>query len=88
MHGLEKLNHLNRLETAKLFVKRYEKLRDRAIKRRNWFFAKRWDGRAEDFRRYADGEITVWPGEKQAKKGRFKPAEGRDFNPGESEAHS
>ena len=81
MRGLEQLRKMSDDEAAKSQKKRYEQMRDRAVRKGNWGMAKQADGRAEDYRRFLDKEIHIYPGGDQAKAGKFEPSVGRDFGP-------
>lgn len=80
MRGLSEIVRMNELEAARALRGRYRRLRSRALRRGDFFRAKRYDGYVEDFTRYLSGEIRVFPGPKQKKAGLFQPSEGRDFS--------
>ncbi|OGE86040.1 MAG: hypothetical protein A3J48_03345 [Candidatus Doudnabacteria bacterium RIFCSPHIGHO2_02_FULL_46_11] len=81
MHGLGKIRELNgSIQGAQLCSARYRKLRDRAIRRRDWTRAKRYDGYMRDFDRFAAGEIEVWPDARARDQNLFTVSVGRDFD--------
>ena len=79
MRGLREILRMNELEAAKAMLKRYERLRNRALKRGNFKLASKYDGYAQDFARFVAGEIKVWPGREQREQGLFVPSAGREF---------
>ena len=81
MRGLEQINRMNDQEAALFQQKRYEKLREKSIKRGDWDRAKRYDGFAQDFRLFVAGLVNVYPSKKNAKAAEFVPSVGRDFCP-------
>lgn len=81
MRGLTQINRMNDVEAAGFKKTRYEKLRDRAILRKDWDHAQRYDGYVEDHRRFLAGEISVFPDRKARESRQFKRSVGRDFRP-------
>ena len=79
MHGLDVIGRLNDLEAAQAHRRRYEKLRDRAIKRADWARAQRYDGYFQDFTRFLLDEISVFPDRQAREEGLFSPSVGKQF---------
>jgi len=80
MHGLDIIHRLNDLEAAKFLRKRYDKLLGRAIRRKDWVRAQRYDREVTDLGRYIRNEIPVFPNKKNRRQKLYKPSPGRDFS--------
>ena len=80
MHGLEAIHHLEGLALARFVRKRYEKLLGRAIRRKDWVRAQRYDREVTDLGRYIRNEIPVFPNKKNRRQKLYKPSPGRDFS--------
>ena len=80
MHGLETIHHLEGLALARFVRKRYEKLLGRAIRRKDWVRAKRYDREVTDLGRYINGEVRVFPNRKNRTQKLYEPSAGRDFS--------
>lgn len=80
MHGLDIIHRLNDQEAARFLRKRYEKLLGRAIRRKDWGRAQRYDREVADLGRYIRNEIPVFPNQKNRTKKLYVPSLGRDFS--------
>jgi hypothetical protein len=79
MHGLATIWHLNDQAAAKAHLERYKKLLRRAISRSNWDRAQHLDGLVQDFEKFLDGRLTIFPDKKNSKRGLYVPSKGRDL---------
>jgi hypothetical protein len=80
MYGLEELHHLNEVRpAAEHHLSRYKKLLARALREKNWRRARVYDGLVQDFEKFLDGRIKVYPNRANAEDGRFIRSKGRSF---------